>query len=141
FNTLLCYNALLVLDRNSVISLTRQFQNKTTVQFIASNQSLFRYLETRQGLDIIVKSILRLYGGIFDHPTKIDLSKVSEKASASQTSIINGLTQLERDEIIMLNLTKTDAQITFIEPREDDKTINRIAKIIKQQNQLKHNQV
>ncbi len=141
FNTLLCYNALLVLDRNSVISLTRQFQNKTTVQFIASNQSLFRYLETRQDLDIIVKSILRLYGGIFDHPTKIDLSKVSEKASASQTSIINGLTQLERDEIIMLNLTKTDAQITFIEPREDDKTINRIAKIIKQQNQLKHNQV
>lgn len=141
FNTLLCYNALLVLDRNSVISLTRQFQNKTTVQFITSNQSLFRYLETHQSLDIIVKSILRLYGGIFDHPTKIDLGKVSEKASTSQSSIINGLTQLERDEIIMLNLTKTDAQITFIEPREDDKTINRIAKIIKQQNQLKQNQV
>ncbi|XCF07450.1 RecQ family ATP-dependent DNA helicase [Tamlana crocina] len=141
FNTLLCYNALLVLDRNSIISLTRQFQNKTTVQFITSNQSLFRYLETHQNLDIVVKSILRLYGGIFDHPTKIDLSKVSEKASASQASIIKVLTQLERDEIIMLNLAKTDAQITFIEPREDDKTINRIAKIIKQQNQLKQNQV
>ncbi|NJX15665.1 RecQ family ATP-dependent DNA helicase [Tamlana crocina] len=141
FNTLLCYNALLVLDRNSIISLTRQFQNKTTVQFITSNQSLFRYLETHQNLDIVVKSILRLYGGIFDHPTKIDLSKVSEKASISQATIIKGLTQLERDEIIMLNLTKTDAQITFIEPREDDKTINRIAKTIKQQNQLKQYQV
>jgi len=140
-NTLLCYNALLILDRNSIITLTRQFQNKTTVQFITSNPSLFRYLETHQNLDIIVKSILRLYGGIFDHPTKIDLSKVSEKASVNATTIINGLKQLERDEIILLNLTKTDAQITFIEPREDDKTINRIAKIIKQQNQLKQNQV
>ncbi|MFL1013271.1 RecQ family ATP-dependent DNA helicase [Flavisericum labens] len=141
FNIILCYNALLILDRNSVITLSRQFQNKTTVQFIASNQTLFRYLGTHKRLDIIVKSILRLYGGIFDNPSKIDLSKVSEKASVNQATIINGLTQLERDEIILLNLTKTDAQVTFIEPREDEKTINRIASIIKQQNKLKQQQV
>ncbi|MBN2868443.1 MAG: RecQ family zinc-binding domain-containing protein, partial [Flavobacteriaceae bacterium] len=34
-----------------------------------------------------------------------------------------------------------DAQITFIEPREDDKTINRISKTIEQQNDLKKKQV
>ncbi|UKM63482.1 RecQ family ATP-dependent DNA helicase [Flavobacteriaceae bacterium GSB9] len=141
FNTILCYNALLILDRNSVISLSRQFQNKTTVQFITSNQTLFRYLETNKSFDIIVKSILRLYGGIFDNPTKIDLGKVSDKASVNSSNIIKCLTQLERDEIILLNLTKTDAQITFIEPREDDKTINRIASIIKLQNKLKQRQV
>lgn len=141
FNSLLCYNALLLLDRNSVITLSKQFQNKTTVQFTTSNQTLFRYLEQNKNLDIIVKSILRLYGGVFDHPTKIDLNKVSEKASVNEAIIIKALKQLERDEIITLKLTKTDAQITFIEPREDNKTINRIAKIIKQQNQLKQQQV
>jgi len=43
--------------------------------------------------------------------------------------------------IIQFEHSKTDAKITFIEPREDDKTINRISKIIKQQEVLKIKQI
>lgn len=85
--------------------------------------------------------MLRIYGGIFEHDTKINTTIVSEKASVSEPELISALQLLERDGIISLNLAKTDAQITFIEPREDDKTINRIAYIIKQQNDLKQQQV
>ncbi|MGB5420363.1 RecQ family ATP-dependent DNA helicase [Algibacter sp.] len=141
FSPITCYNALLVLDRNSIITLSKQFKNKVTVQFIISNKALFNYLETHQELGIVVKSILRLYGGVFDHVTKIDLAKVAEKASVSEGRLTHILQTLESDEIITLNLAKTDAQITFIEPREDDKTINRIAKTIEQQNKLKQQQV
>jgi len=141
FSSILCYNSLLILDRNSIITLSKQFKNKVTVQFIISNQSLFNYLETHRKYSIIVKSILRLYGGVFDHISKIDLSKIQEKASVSETVLIHTLQQLEHDKIITLSLAKTDAQITFIEPREDDKTINRIALIIEQQNKLKQQQV
>ena len=141
FSSILCYNALLLLDRNSIITLSKQFKNKVIVQFIISNTALFNYLETHQDYNIIVKSILRLYGGVFDHITKIDLAKIAEKASVSEQLLINTLQQLESDAIITLNLSKTDAQVTFIEPREDDKTINRIASIIEQQNKLKQLQV
>ncbi|WP_067147532.1 RecQ family ATP-dependent DNA helicase [Pseudotamlana agarivorans] len=141
FPSVLCYNALLFLDRNSVITLSKQFKNKVTLQFIISNNALFNYLDTHEDYGIIVKSILRMYGGIFDNPTKIDLKKVAKKASIHEFQLISTLEQLEDDEIITLNLAKTDAQVTFIEPREDEKTINRIAPIIKQQNKLKQNQV
>ncbi|OEJ98549.1 recombinase RecQ [Flavivirga aquatica] len=141
FSTILSYNALLLLDRNSVITLSKQFKNKVTVQFTISNAALFNYLETHQDFSIIVKSILRMYGGIFDHITKIDLVRIAEKSSIPETILIEALLQLERDAIITLNLAKTDAQVTFIEPREDDKTINRIALIIEQQNKLKQRQV
>ncbi|NMH86189.1 RecQ family ATP-dependent DNA helicase [Flavivirga algicola] len=141
FSPILCYNALLLLDRNSIVTLSKQFKNKVTVQFVISSAALFRYLETHQDFNIIVKSILRMYGGIFDHVTKIDLMKISQKASVTENKLIQTLQQLESDEIITLNLAKTDAQITFIEPREDEKTINRIASIIQQQNTLKQNQV
>ena len=141
FSSILCYNALLLLDRNSIITLSKQFKNKVTVQFIISNKSLFNYLNTHGNYNIIVKSILRLYGGVFDHITKIDLAKISKKASVSESILIHTLQQLEDDKIVTLNLAKTDAQITFIEPREDDKTINRIASIIEQQNKLKQQQV
>ncbi len=141
FNAILSYNALLLLDRNSVISLSKQFKSKVTVQFIITTTALFNYLETHQNLVILVKSILRMYGGIFDHNTKIDVSRISEKASINEIQLIKGLQQLESDQIITLNLAKTDAQVTFIQPREDAKTINRIASIIEQQNKLKQNQV
>lgn len=141
FSTILAYNALLLLDRNSIITLSKQFKNKISAQFIISSGALFHYLENHSNFNLIVKSILRMYGGIFDQNTKIDLFKIAEKASTNENEIIKVLQQLEKDEIITLNLAKTDAQVTFIEPREDDKTINRIASIIEQQNELKQYQV
>ncbi len=141
FSSVLCYNALLILDRNSVITLSKQFRNKVTIQFIISSTALFNYLKTHQNLIIITKSILRLYGGIFEHKTKVDITRISDKASVSESVFINGLHQLEKDQIIELSLSKTDAEVTFIQPREDDKTINRIASIIEQQNNLKQQQV
>ncbi|MCF8254208.1 MAG: RecQ family ATP-dependent DNA helicase [Bacteroidia bacterium] len=141
FSSILCYNALLLLDRTSIISLSRQFHNQVSVQIIASNQVVFHYLETHKNIELIVKSLLRMYGGIFEHDTKINILRIAEKASTTEPVIISTLQQLERDDIISLNLAKTDAQVTFIQPREDDKTINRIASVIEQQNNLKQLQV
>ena len=141
FSAILCYNALQLLDRNSVINLSKQFKNKVTAQFITSSSNIFNYLDTHQDLNPIVKSMLRMYGGISDYETNINTLKISEKASVTESILINALIQLEKDNIITLNLKKTDAQITFIQPREDDKTINRIAKTIEQQNKLKQKQV
>lgn len=141
FSPSACYSALLILDRNSIITLSKQFKNKVTVQFIISNSALFNYLDTHNEFGIIVKSILRMYGGAFEQATKIALAKISEKSTASESKIVDTLKQLEHDGIITLKLAKTDAEVTFIQPREDDKTINRIAKTIEQQNNLKKQQV
>ncbi|WP_290700070.1 ATP-dependent DNA helicase RecQ [Lacinutrix sp.] len=141
FNTLLAYNAIQLLDRTSIITLSKQFNNKTTVLFTVSNNALFSYLETHPEISVIVKSILRNYGGAFEQETKINTSLMAGKASSTEDKIIEALTLLEKADIITLKHSKTDAQITYLVPREDDKTINRIAKVIKQQNALKEKQV
>ncbi len=141
FNAILCYNTLQLLDRNSIINLSKQFKNNVTVQFIMPSQAIFNYLDTHEDLNVMVKSMLRMYGGIFDYETKINTHKIAEKASVSEATLIKTLHVLEKDGVITFNSAKTDAQITFIQPREDDKTINRIAKTIEKQNQLKQTQV
>ncbi|MDG1715370.1 ATP-dependent DNA helicase RecQ [Lacinutrix sp.] len=141
FNTLLAYNAILLLDRTSIITLSKQFNNRTTVLFTVTNNALFSYLETHPDISIIVKSILRTYGGAFEQETKINTTLMAEKANTNEDKIIKVLTRLEKAEIITLKYSKTDAQITYLMPREDDKTINRISKVIKQQNALKQKQV
>jgi len=102
---------------------------------------LFNYLDKHQKTITIVKTMLRTYGGIFDQSVKINTNLIADKASTTEDRVIQSLLQLQKDEIIELQLTKTDAQIIFLQPREDDKTINRIAKTIEQQNNLKKKQV
>ncbi|WP_430468541.1 RecQ family ATP-dependent DNA helicase [Winogradskyella ouciana] len=140
-NASITYNALLVLDRNSIIALTQHFNFRTKIQFLTTNSALFQYLETHLDLNTVVKVLLRTYGGIFDYETKVNLNLVVQKANLSEKAIIEQLKRLEKDEVISLQMANTDSEITLLKPREDDITINPIAKTIEQQHQLKHKQV
>lgn len=137
FNNNLCYYTLQLLDKNSIISLSNRFKNKTLVKFIVSNNAIFSYLEKHPNYEIIVKSLLRSYGGIFDFEVDINIKNVAQKAAVTENYLTQVLKQLEKNAVINLKVSRTDAQITFIEPREDELTINRIASTIKDQNALK----
>ncbi len=141
FNSLITYNTLQLLDRTSIISISQEFKKRSKVQFIVSNELLFNYLDKNKSMAIIVKSILRTYAGIFDQEIKINLSLIASKVSKTENDVINTLKQLERDQLITLKLSATDSEVTFLQPREDDKTIYRIAKTIEQQYKLKRDQV
>jgi ATP-dependent DNA helicase RecQ len=137
----LTYNALLLLDRNAIITLTQHFDFKTKIQFITTNTTLFQYLETHLDLNVLVKVLLRTYGGIFDYPTKVNLNLIIQKSSLSEKQVVAFLQRLEKDDVISLQMANTDSEITFLKPREDDITINPIAKTIQQQHTLKHEQI
>ncbi|MDT0559412.1 ATP-dependent DNA helicase RecQ [Ichthyenterobacterium sp. W332] len=140
-NKTITFNTLKLLDRHSIISLSQQFNYQTKIQFTISNERLFDYLNKNKKNAILVKVILRTYGGVFDHLTKINLNIISNKSELSQTKILEILKQLEEDNIITLITSNTDAEITFLVPREDDKTINVISKTITEQNNIKKEQV
>ena len=135
------FEILQLLDRNSIIQLSQQFNYKTKLQFIVSNSAMFSYLETRSHLNLVVKTILRTYGGIFEHQLAINLGLIAKKSGSSEKEIIAILNQLHKDEIVDFLFSNTDSEIIFLQPREDDKTINRIAKIVEQQQELKRLQV
>ncbi|MBR9845739.1 MAG: RecQ family ATP-dependent DNA helicase [Algicola sp.] len=135
------FNALQVLDRNSIIKLSQQFNYKSTLQFIISSNSLFAYLERHKHVELIIKSILRTYGGIFEHALAINLSLIATKTSTSEKQIIAVLQQLDKDDVVDFKYANTDSEVVFLQPREDDKTINRIVTIVEQQQELKRHQV
>lgn len=140
-NASIAYNALLLLDRNAIITLTQHFNFRTKIQFITTNAVLFQYLEKHMDLNILVKVLLRTYGGIFDYETKVNLSLVIKKSNLPENQVIAQLQRLEKDDVISLQMANTDSEITFLKPREDDITINPIAKTIEQQHTLKHQQI
>ena len=141
FKTSKTYNILKLLDRNSIIKLSQQFNYRTRLQFTVSNKALFNYLEGHYYMVTVVKTILRTYGGIFDHELPINLDLISKKASIDEKDIISILHKLETDSLVKFQHSNTDSEIVLLQPREDDKTINRIVKTVLQQQEQKHKQV
>ncbi|WP_353777801.1 RecQ family ATP-dependent DNA helicase [Winogradskyella sp. 3972H.M.0a.05] len=140
-NKTLTYNALKILDRNSIIGLSQQFSYQTKLQFIITNEQLFSYIEKFKDIGQYIKVILRTYGGVFDHMTKINTFLIANKINVKEKEIINALNQLQNDNIIEFQTSNTDAEITFLVPREDEKTINPIVRTIEQQHRIKEDQI
>jgi ATP-dependent DNA helicase RecQ len=140
-NTTLTYNGLRLLDQNSVISLTEAFSQKTTIRMLASKREIFGYLDNNPQSAPIIHTILRTYGGIFDFDTKINPLVISKKTNSTEKEVITVLEKLEKDEIIDYHAQHSDLELTFLVPREDERTINIFAKKIKQIQQVKKDNV
>lgn len=140
-NTLRTYNGLNALDRLGVLQLSQEFGRKSKLQFLVSSEALLQYFSKDPAISVIGKTILRLYSGIFDTPTFINLELVASKSGQSIKRIIETLKLFERDQLLELTLYETDATLTFLVPREDDKTINIIAKEVTHLNEKKASQV
>ena len=127
-NPYITYNGLRMLDQNSVLSLAESFSKKTSIQFIATKNQIFDYLETYTKSAPIIQTILRTYGGIFEYDTKINTWSIAKKVNLPENVITKTLEQLAKDQIINYSAQSNDIEIVFLVPREDDSTINMFAK-------------
>ncbi len=123
-NVLQAYNAILLLDRSSVLQLSEQFQKKTKIKFTVSGRQLNFYLEATPQYEAVVKAILRTYGGVFDNLTDINLQIICSKAGTNQPEAVKLLQQLTSQGIAEFEHDQHDTRVTFLVPREDDSTIN-----------------
>ncbi|GHC52543.1 RecQ family ATP-dependent DNA helicase [Ulvibacter litoralis] len=140
-NSIHTYNGLTTLDRLGIIQLSKEFGRKSSIRFIVSSERLLSYFSTDVQASVIGKTILRLYGGIFETPTGVNLDLVVKKSGQHINDVISVLKKMERDLLLELTLHVTDASLTFLVPREDDKTINVVAKEINVLNDKKKAQV
>ena len=136
-NTLLTYNGLKILDQQSVIALSEAFYKKTTVQFVAKKSALQHYIDENPSMASIIQTILRTYGGVFDFETKLNPELIAKKCKVPQDEVLHGLEKLKTDGIIEYTSNSGDLELTFLVPREDDKTINVFAHKIKHLNDTK----
>ncbi len=140
-NTIVTYNGLTALDRLGIIQLSKQFGRKSILKFVIDSDKLIKYFSQSPVISIIGKTILRLYGGIFESPTSVKIDLIASKTGQSISKIISALEKMQREGVLELNLYHTDASITFIVPREDEKTINMVSKELEALNRKKKNEV
>jgi ATP-dependent DNA helicase RecQ len=139
--TIKTFNALQFLDRQSIISLSQEFSEKAQVQFIIPSKEVIRYISINPDDEAIITSILRAYPGIFDLQLNINTVFIAKTAQTTETKVIHLLEKLKKLDIILYHSQHNESKITFLEVREDDRTINRVSKHLEKQNLVKKSQL
>ena len=141
FPTLKTFNSIQFLDRQGIVTLSHEFSQKITVQFLISSKEVLRYMSLNPQHEETIVTILRNYPGIYEIPATLNLVLISKKAATTQEVVLGILEQLHKKEIISYRANGNDSTIVFNEVREDERTINRISKFLVIQNDIKTKQL
>ena len=141
FPTLKTYNAIQFLDRQGIISLSQEFSEKIKLQFLISSKEVLRYISLNPNDEEIILTILRAYPGIYEMQTAFNMDFIAKKSNQTAIEVQAVLQKLKEKNIIEYQAKNNDASILFNEIREDERTINRVAKYLERQNQLKKSQL
>ncbi|MFV8466694.1 RecQ family ATP-dependent DNA helicase [Flavobacterium sp. LB1P62] len=141
FPTLKTYNAMRFLDRQGIISLSQEFSEKITLQFLIPSKEVIRYMSLNPNDEEIILAILRTYPGIYEIQTAFNLELIAKKSHHGTNEIQAVLNKLKEKDIIEYHSKNNDATLIFNEIREDERTINRVSKYLENQNELKKEQL
>ena len=141
FPVLKVYNALQFLDGQGIISLSQEFTEKITLQFIIPSKEVIRYMSLNPQDEEVILTILRTNPGVYESQSVINVSLIAKKSNCDESKVLAILHKLNEKQVIELHAKNNDATLTFNEVREDERTISRVVKYLEAQNQLKTEQL
>jgi len=130
-------NIFRILANNSIIEISPKYNKKSTIIFKISSKSLAKQQFNSKISKQLIDFIIRGHGGVFHKEVKINEFKIAKSLNTNSLTIKNELNSLDKLNVLEYKEANSNEELTFLIPREDDKTINRISssiqKFIKQQ--------
>ena len=121
-----------ILANNGIFELTNTYNQKSTIIFSSSSKNVILHTINNIYTKKFINTLLRTYTGLFEQEVKVDEFLLAKKNNITSKQVIANLERLQQEEILTYNSVKTDTEIRFLVPREDDKTINRFSREISQ---------
>ena len=111
--------AMKFLEHDGYLTLSENIFLPSRVLFTAGNEDVYRFQIENSGYDPLIKTILRSYGGMFDHYAAIVESDIATKLGISYHDVVRLLNNLQ-DQGLISYLPKSDQpQLQFLVARVD----------------------
>ena len=121
FTPIKVHTTLQILHNNGIVNFETSFQASSLVQFLGKH---YQVLNSNTQLKNFIPTLLRMYGGIFEQPTKIDEFYIAKKLNCTSWSVVYELERLAEQQIISYKKASGNSLLEFLVPREDDRAIN-----------------
>ena len=114
FTTLYAVKAL---EQDGWLSFNEQVFKPGTVQFNTTKERLYHFEKENPSLDLLLKTLLRAYEGIFDQPVFISEIQVAQLMKTDADHIIQMLLEADRTGVIEYIPRKDKPQLQLLRPR------------------------
>jgi ATP-dependent DNA helicase RecQ len=112
-------NALRFLERDEYLALSESVYLPSRVQVLMDHEQLYRFQIENREYDGFLKTMLRMYGGIYDHYIPVKERELARRLQTGKEKVENILHRLHNLQVISY-LPQTDQpQLQFLKPRAD----------------------
>jgi ATP-dependent DNA helicase RecQ len=114
------YIAIKKLENEGFVQLNESFFNPSKIFASGGKKALYEFQIAHAEYDVLIKNILRLYGGeILSGFVNISENQIAKLVNATEDTIIRMLEYLHKNEVIIYDQQKDKPQITFLTSRFD----------------------
>jgi ATP-dependent DNA helicase RecQ len=133
--------AMKFLEHDGYLTLSENIFLPSRVLFTAGNEDVYRFQIENSGYDPLIKTILRSYGGLFDHYGAIVESDIATKIGVSYHDVVRLLNNLQ-DQGLLSYLPKSDQpQLQFLVARVDQLHLDTDVKYIELRKKIQAEQI
>jgi len=119
FNPITVFNALKILEMEGHLFLSEAVFLPSRIYFSIPHGELYNFQVANSKYDLLIKVILRLYGGVFDRYTNMNEEEVAAKLKLKPFEVTQQLQQLQDMNVLQYSQRSDLPRITFMNPRID----------------------
>ena len=117
------HHALQIIEKAEYFQLSDAFNIKSRLKFIVPKQDLYDFQVRHPKIGIFMKSLMRVYGGLFEDYVAISEGDVARKLKTNTKAIQQRLTQMAEMEIVDYIPNSGLPLLTFTQPRAITKNV------------------
>ncbi len=131
------YYVLKKLHDQGVIFLNEGFGRRSRFMFAIPHEKVYEYELFHRGMEVLIKTMLRLYGGDLYHDfVSVDEFAIAKHAGVHVNQVKKHLTQLNKEEVAIYEPVFDQPTVTFINQRYEATHLPIEANLIRQRREL-----
>lgn len=132
FSPPVVYEIMMYLDRHEILRFEQLNQHRFVIQIMATHEACMslKYSDPKQYK--VIEHLLTFYQGIQHIKTGVDPLLLERKTGFTENELFDLMQHLKAKGFIDMDVFHSDAKVIFLEVREDDRTLSRVAKYYEQ---------
>lgn len=118
------FNSLKFLEKEGYLAISEAVFTPSRIKIIATNDVLYNFQVQNPKLEDFIKTVLRMYAGLFDEYVRIKEKEIARRATKTEAEVIFLLKELEKKELLNYIPQNDRPVFTMLLPRVDAKTLH-----------------
>ncbi|MCK6610098.1 MAG: RecQ family ATP-dependent DNA helicase [Bacteroidia bacterium] len=112
-----------ILAQQGLIYLSDSFYEQSKIQFLADPGELYRYQVENADMDVLIKMLLRTYGGLFDRPISIREEYLAKRLKLEPAAFKARLRSLHEQQVLIYQEQMDGIRLQFLGKRQSSSYI------------------